>query len=230
MTAMDDREMRKEARARRKKFATALATIILGGLIAGVGFAIGLYRTGEEATVWGVAAGLGVGLAMGGLFMAWIMRPGANGWRPETEPLKRDRLQTQRARQLWVFPMVAILMLTLAAWSTEDILSGRGELSDFLMIGLPVLYAWLILAVTMGWDGQSRKNRRFLEDELTQVLRARAMIAGFVVLMAGATVALGLGAWRPEVGVAALPFALTAGAVAAGIRFAWLDREFGKDG
>ena len=35
------------------------------------------------------------------------------------------------------------LRASLASWSTGDILSGRGELSDFLMIGLPVLYAWL---------------------------------------------------------------------------------------
>ncbi len=49
MTAMDDREMQKEARARRGKFVGSLATVALGVAMAGVGFVIGSGRTGEEA-------------------------------------------------------------------------------------------------------------------------------------------------------------------------------------
>jgi hypothetical protein len=81
----------------------------------------------------------------------------------------------------------------------------------------------------MGWDGGSRKNKRFLEDELTQSLRARSMILAFFVLMAGATVSLGLGLWRAEVGILSLPFVLAAGGASAGLRFAWLFREAGRD-
>lgn len=230
MTAMDDRELRKEARARRTKFASALASIILGAMMSGFGFAVGGARTGDEATGWGVLAGVGVGLALGGAILAWILRPGANGWRIETEPLKRDRLQAQRVRQLWIFPIVTLLFLVQSTLAVQDILAGEGSFGDYISAPLPVIYAWVVASITMGWDRQTRANKRFLEDELTSVLRARAIGAAFVVLMFGATVAFGLGLWRAELGIAALPFVLSAAGATAGIRFAWLDREFGKDG
>jgi hypothetical protein len=47
--------------------------------------------------------------------------------------------------------------------------------------------------------------------------------------MAGTTIALGLGLWRLETGLIALPFALAAAGATAGLRFAWLDREAGRD-
>jgi hypothetical protein len=85
-------------------------------------------------------------------------------------------------------------------------------------------------ALAMGWDGNSRKNRRYLEDELTEALRARAVVWAFGVLMAGGTVALCVGLWRPEMGVADLPFAMVAAGATAALRFALLDREAGRDG
>lgn len=230
MTAMDDRELRKEARARRTKFANALATIVLGAMAAGFGFVMGAQRTGDEATGWGVLAGVGIGLTLGGAILAWILRPGSNGWRIETEPLKRDRLQAQRVRQLWIFPIVTLALLVLSTIDMQAILAGEGSFRHFIGVSLPVLYAWIVASITMGWDHQSRTNKRFLEDELTGVLRARATGAAFVVLMFGATIAFVLGLWRPEIGIAALPFVLAGAGATAGIRFAWLDREFGKDG
>ena len=230
MTAMDDREIRKEARSRVRKFRGALAVVVLGALMVGIGFTIGMQRTGDDATVWGVVAGVGIGLALGGLVLCWIMRPGATGWQVETEPTKRDRLQAQRARQLWLFPLVTIAFLAQSTLAMQDILAGEGSFGDYVSAPLPVIYAWLIASITLGWDHQSRANRKFLEDELTGVLRARAISAAFVVLMIGATVAFTLGLWRPEAGVMALPFVLAGAGATAGIRFAWLDREFGKDG
>lgn len=230
MTAMDDREMRKEARARRGKFTGGLAGIVLGAILSAVGFAIGTARTGDEATGWGVLAGVGVGLALGGAIIAWVKRPGATGWRTESEPLKRDRLQTQRARQLWILPLVTAAFLIQSTFAVQDILAGEGGFADFISAPLPVLYAWVVAMITMGWDHQSRANRRFMEDELTAVLRSRAIGAAFVVLLAGATIAFGLGLWRPALAIAALPFVLSAAGATAGIRFAWLDREYGKDG
>lgn len=230
MTAMDDREIRKEARSRARKFRGALAAVVLGALMAGIGFAIGAQRTGDDATGWGVLAGVGCGLAVGGLALCWILRPGATGWRSETEPTKRDRLQAQRAYQLWLFPLVTIAFLAQSTLAMQDILAGEGSFGDYVSAPLPVIYAWLIASITLGWDHQSRTQRRFLEDELTAVLRAKAITAAFVVLMVGATLAFGLGLWRADIGIAALPFVLAASGATAGIRFAWLDREFGKDG
>ena len=230
MTAMSDREMQKEARSRRGKFVGAVATVVVGALLSGVGFAVGGALTGDDATSWGVLAGLGAGLAVGGAIIAWIKRPGANGWRIETEPSKRDRLQTQRVRQLWIFPIVTLAFLVHSTLSMQDILAGEGSWADYIGAPLPVLYAWVVAMITMGWDHQSRTNQRFLEDELTGVLRTRAIGAAFVVLMVGTTLAFGLGLWRAEIGIAALPFVLASAGATAGIRFAWLDREFGKVG
>ena len=230
MTAMDDRELRKEARARRRKFRGALAAILLGAVMVGMGFAVGAQRSGDAATGWGVLAGAGLGLALGGAVLAFILRPSSQGWRTENEPTKRDRLQAQRARQLWLFPLVTIAFLVQSTLAMQDILAGQGSFGDYISAPLPVIYAWLIASITLGWDHQSRTHRKFLEDELTGVLRARAVSAAFVALMFGATVAFGLGLWRAELGIAALPFVLSAAGATAGIRFAWLDREFGKDG
>ncbi|WP_428151821.1 hypothetical protein [Brevundimonas sp.] len=227
---MEDRELRKEARRRRTKFASALASIVLGAMMVGVGFVVGNARTGDDATGWGFLAGVGLGVALGGAILAWILRPGAHGWRVETEPLKRDRLQAQRVRQLWIFPIVTLIFLIQSTLAVQDILAGEGSFGDFASASLPVIYAWVVASITMGWDHQTRVNRRFLDDELTGVLRARAVSAAFVVLMLGSTIAFVLGLWRSELAIAAMPFVLSAAGATAGIRFAWLDREFGKDG
>lgn len=230
MTAMDDRELHKEAKARQRKFRGALATIVLGAMMAGLGFVMGLARTGDEGTGWGVLAGVGVGLVFGGALFAWIKRPGETGWKTEGAQTKRDRLQAERARQLWLLPLVGVAFLLQSVNAIQEILAGEGGFASWLRALVPVLYAWVVAAIAMGWDHQSRTNRRFMEDELTAVLRARAIGAAFVVLMLGATIAFGLGLWRIDLGVIAMPFVLTAAGATAGIRFAWLDREYGKDG
>ena len=230
MSVMDDGEMRREARARRQKFRTALVAVLIGGLMTGVGFAVGAQRSDSDATGWGVLAGVGVGLCLGGAILAWLLRPDATGRCAEATQSKRDRLQAQRARQLWLFPLVTIAFLVQSTLAMQDILAGQGSFGDYVNAPLPVLYAWLIALITLGWDHQSRTHRKLMEDELTGVLRARAIGAAFVVLMVGVTVAFGLGLWRPSVGIMAVPFALAAAGATAGIRFAWLDREFGKDG
>lgn len=229
MTIMDDRELDRETRARRRKFIGALAIVVVGAVMVGMGFMFAETRTGDDATAAGVLAGVGFGFVVGGAILAWIMRPGATGWRTETEPLKRDRLQAQRSRQLAIFPIVTLAFLAQSSLAVQNILAGEAGLADYISAPLPVLYAWVIAAIVMGWDHQSRSQKRFLEDELTVVLRARAMAAAFVVLMAGATVAFGVGLWRQDYAIAALPFVLSLAGVTAGVRFAWLDREAGRD-
>lgn len=222
---MDDR--RDEPRARSRKYWGALLAMGLGGLMVGLGFSLGAERTGDAATGWGVLAGVGVGVALGGAILAWLSRPGA---RTETDTLKRDRLQAHRARQLWILPIVNIAFLVQSTTAIQDILEGTGSIGDFITAPLPVLYAWVVALIAMGWDHQSRAQRRYMEDELTQALRARAIGAAFVVLLIGATVVFGLGLWRADLGVFAMPYALALAGATAGLRFAWLDREFGKDG
>ncbi len=228
MTAMIERDIEREARARRAKFRLALTLACIGAVATAAGFVVGSDRTGDAATGWGVLAGIGFSMIVGGAVYAWTSRPGDQRWRDERPQTRVDRLQASRAWQLWLFPMASLAFLVPGTLAIREILAGEGTFGDYLGVSLPVLYAWVVAAITLGWDHQSRTHRRFLEDELTQALRARAMIAAFGVLMAGATVAFGLGLWRAELGIAALPFALTAAGATAGIRFAWLDREAGR--
>ncbi|WP_332678110.1 hypothetical protein [Brevundimonas sp.] len=194
------------------------------------GFMLGQGLEGDAATGAGVLTGVGFSCVLVGAVFAWRLRPGDRSWMSEAPQGKRDRLQAQRSSQLFMFPAVAVIFLALALEPVRHVMEGEGRLRDYLSILLPVLYAWVTAAIAMGWDHNSRQNRRFLEDELTIVIRARAMTAAFLVMMTGATAAFALFLVRPEFGAMGLLAALAAGGGTAGVRFAWLDREAGQDG
>ena len=214
----------------RPAYQVALAQMLAGGAACAAGV-LGQWNAGSDAeNGWGLLVGIGVAGFFVGLAKLWIERQidlaGIEGGGAR----KRERMQAQRASMLWALPIVTVLMLGLALEPARDVLAGETVGRGYFWLGMPVLYAWFITATTMGWDVYSRKNRRFLDDELTRVLRMRALTPAFAVLMAGVTIALVLGLVRPLMGIVALPFVLAAAAATAGIRFAWLDREAGRDG
>lgn len=219
--------------ARRRYSLTGIGLTVAGVVICAAGF-IGGYGPGRtSSTAWGVLAGLGFATTLIGVVKLWLDHQIDLEAKDPGGAHKRERLQAQRAYQLWLFPVITVLLLGLSIEPLLAFLSGGPEgldLSDVSRIAMPVLYAWIVPMIVMGWDAYSRKNRRFLDDELSRALRARAMTAGFVALMIGTTVAFGLGLIAPELGVAAMLFALTTGGAATGIRFAWLYCEAGKDG
>jgi len=227
---VDEQELARTRRERARKFYGGLALAFVGLAAVAVGWVVAQGKSGDAATGPGFAVGLGAAFVLGGALVAWTARPGNRGWMSQGSQGKRERLQGQRSRQLFLFPLVALIFTGLAIEPANEIVSGAGGLRDYLSVTLPVLYAWLTAAIAMGWDGQSRRNRRFLEDELTLAIRARAMTAAFLVLMIGATAALGLALARPQLGAVALLVALAAAGATAGVRFAWLDREAGQDG
>ncbi|MBU2418690.1 MAG: hypothetical protein KKG14_08300 [Alphaproteobacteria bacterium] len=227
---MDEQVLARMGRERLRKFWSALALTGLGLLAAGVGFAIGQARSGDAATGWGALAGVGASFVVVGIAVAWLNRPGDRRWMTEASQGRRERLQAGRSRQLFLYPVVALVFLLIAIDPVRQVVAGDGRLRDLLSILLPVVYAWLTAAVAMGWDAYSWQNRRFLEDELTVVIRARAMVAAFFVLMTGSTLSLALLLVRPELGVIALLVSLAAAGCTAGARFAWLDHEAGQDG
>ncbi|WP_298163643.1 hypothetical protein [Brevundimonas sp.] len=231
MTNARNRSDDRPVRGRGWKYMAGLVAAGLGAGMAVVGLNPGATRLGDvfsDANA-GIVTGIGIGLFVVGLMIAWKLRPGGPASRGEDEPGKRERMQAQRSMLLWLFPIVTLIFLYQSTRAIPLILAGDDAVSNYMSVLLPVLYAWLAASVTMGWDGNSRKNRRYLEDELTQVLRARAIVWAFLVLMSGTTIALGLGLWRLELGLVALPFALAAAGATAGLRFAWLDREAGRD-
>lgn len=210
-----------------------IAMIVIGvaALVGGTGFALLVGTEGDQATTAGVAAGFGFGLVIVGALMAWCGRPGQPiNVAGSGEGARREKLQQARTRQLVLYPLVLLLFMAQAHMAMQRVLGGDHNLGAYVQILLPVLYGWLIPVLVMGWDWHAQKNRRLLEDELTQVMRARSMILAFVVLMSGVTVAMGLGLWRADYGVMALPYVLALGGASAGLRFAWLDREAGRDG
>jgi len=224
MALMTDQQARREAQSRRNQFWMSAGLMALGVVIAATGCI--LWRTGgAEAGGAGIVAGVGAGLVLVSAISAWSKRPWDQRWRSEPIQTRRDRLQAQRTRLLWTFPVVGMALLFVAHQTLTDVHDGGFRAIDYLRISLPVLYAWLVVLVVLGWDKQSLVNRRFLDDELTQVFRARALKAAFIVLMSGTTIALPLTLWKPEVGVMAMIVALTAAGAAAGFRFAWLDRQ-----
>lgn len=209
----------------------AIAVIGAAALAGGTGFAVMVGTDGDQATTAGVVAGVGFALVIVGALMAWCGRPGRPIDMTESgEGARREKLQRARTRQLIIYPVVMLMFMVQAHIAMQRVLGGDHNLGAFVQILLPVLYGWLIPVLVMGWDWHAQKNRRLLEDELTQVMRARSMILAFVVLMSGVTVALGLGLWRADYGVMALPYVLALGGSSAGLRFAWLDREAGRDG
>lgn len=227
---MDEQALARLGRERLRKFWSAIALIVLGLMAAAVGFTIGQGRSGDTATGWGVLAGVGASFVVVGVAVAWLNRPGDRRWMAEAPQGKRERLQAGRSRQLFLYPVVALVFLLIAIDPVRDVVAGQGRLRDYLSILLPVLYAWLTAAVAMGWDAYSRQNRRFLEDELSAMIRARAMVAAFLVLMTGATMSLALLLVWPDLGAVALLVSLAAAGSTAGARFAWLDHEAGRDG
>lgn len=165
-----------------------------------------------------------------GLFIALLRRPGEAARRlAETTPGRSEKAQAERAWLLTLIPLTMVFFASRAVGWVGRVLDGSAGLSDVLFLGAAILYAWLGPIVVMGWDGGSRRNRRYLEDELSQHIRARSIMLGFFVLLAGVTAALALALWNPVWTAQALPLAMSAAGAAAALRFVWLDRQAARD-
>jgi len=145
-----------------------------------------------------------------------------------TKQPRRERLQAERTRQLWLFPLISVVMLVVAANAWRDIQAGETGFLDYMRLGLPIFYAWLVVAVVMGWDFISLRERKYLDDELSRAFRAQSLGLAFVVLMAAGTIVLAISLWRPDWTVPSIVLAVTLGGSVAGARFAWLDRQAGR--
>ena len=112
---------------------------------------------------------------------------------------------------------------------SADFLAGDRTMPvSFVVVGAGI-WGILLPMMVMGWDGQGRKARRFLDDELTRSFRARAIILGFWVLLPGVAAVYVLGLGRPDWAVAALPLVMTVAGAAACLRFALLHRAAERD-
>ena len=142
---------------------------------------------------------------------------------------RRDRAQRSRARQLTglSFGMVGMLMLsTQGVWR---LMHGTGDRHDLMFPAIAALLAWMVPMLVMGWDGESRRERKWLEDELTREWRGRAMALGFLVLLGGMSGLYLVGLWRPDLAMVGFPAVLMGSGMVVGLRFAWLDHQAESD-
>lgn len=214
--------------AGRKANRFQIVLIALGlGVAAGVG---GFLLTwdgdaGERLTGRLLMAG-GVVVAIVGGVLAWRFRPTDDDRAAlEAGSNRRDREQKQRRVSLFMIPGQSLIALALGLPAVGRIVAGEADFVDGWLALIVMLWAWVSVLLLQGWDGGSRKARKFLEDEWTRVVRASALSWGYVTLLAGVSIAYGVSLWRPQWTPLALAIILAVGAAVPALRFALLDRS-----
>lgn len=138
----------------------------------------------------------------------------------------RDIVQKQRAVSMALMPVMSLFLVTRGISGAWDIANGRGDMPDWLMTCLSPMISVMVLLMVAGLDNPGdKKMKRLLEDELTLSFRRDALGVALAVAMIGLLVVFGLGLWRPEAAVAALPGLMFVTALAAGLRYWQLDRR-----
>ena len=216
--------MRRERRRKRLEIA---AMVMLAVGMAIVGFTVAVTDSYPGLAVWENRFGLfGLGLAgLGAIVGLATWRSRAERRALDARLTRRDKAHGFRARQLATMPFAMVGVLVIAVMSLSRIMRGEGDTGDLMFAGLVALLAWVVPAIVMGWDGGSRQERKWLEDELSREWRGQAMAVGFVVLMAGVSGLYLLGLWRPDWAMLGLPIVMLGSGAVAGLRFAWLDRQ-----
>ena len=226
-----DREGAQQAQARARRFKGGLLAVGLAAAAGAMGLVLAMDGSAVEQRNALIVLAVAGAVAVVGAVLAATARPNAETRSLDAGLSRRDREQRQRRATLFAMPFQVMFALVLGVPAVNRLLSDAPRSWDWVVAGLVVLWAWVIPAAVMGWDVASRKAKKFLEDELTQALRGRAMTLGYVVLLAGVSAVYLLGLWRPDWAMIAFPFALAAGAVTPALRFALLDRAAeGDDG
>ena len=226
---MDDELQRAKVNERRRVRRLRMVAA-LGGMGATAGV-LGLVLAGNGE---GWASAAGVVLALAGLGAAVASFPLAGRYLPDGDTIRvenarggyRDMVQKKRAVSMALMPLTSLFLVyrgTLGAW---NIASGQGERLDWMMVGLSPMISIVLLMMVAGLDNRGdKKMKRLLEDELTLSFRRDALNAALAAAMVGLLVVFGLGLWRAEAAVAALPGLMFVTASAAGLRYWQLDRR-----
>lgn len=232
------RERRREGRFKWAWFVVGIgAAAAVMGLVAGTDGVDPDGASGWAARTAGGVENLSTGaLAIGatlvalGAIMALFNRPGAAAKRlAQHVPGAAEKAHQDRSYLLVIVPLTMVFFASRAVPGVGRMVDGTADLGDKLFLGVALLYAWLGPLIVMGWDGGSRRNRQYLEDELSRHIRARSITFAFFVLLAGTSGALALAVFNPVWAVQALPLVLAGAGAAASLRFAWLDRQAGRD-
>lgn len=216
----------------------------IGGLLtfAGTGSTIVGVVARDDGLEPGLKAGIDgqwtngailVGLALvtlAVLLLAATYQTRASRMRSPTDPHQEARAQRRRAGMLVLYSIVLMVASFGASLEIHRSMVGVERDGDGQLLGVVIAYAWLVPIILMGWDWQSIRDRRWLNDELSRQMRTRAVMVSFFVLLLGVTTALVLTILQPVWGLMALPPTLGLAVSAAGLSFVWLDWKAGRGG
>lgn len=212
----------RESRRQRREV-IGLILMAVGFLLAGLGLAF------EDS--WGVTLanqiliGAAVTGGAGALIVLTTVRSRTDRARLAARETRRDRTQRLRRMRMVSMPFAGVGVVVLSLMAVSRIVAGEGDAGDFMWAALLPLCAWVVPLMVLGWDREGRRDRKWLEDELTREWRGRALSLGFLVLMGGMSGLYLIGLYRPEWAMLGFPVVLTGAAGAVGLRYAWLDGQ-----
>ena len=213
-------------RQRRRLLAALPLTFGTGGLIGVLCVAI----TGMAKGVWlwpTVAGGvLALALTIWGGVLLRSAEPDGNTLALEKHSGWVDKAQRERVYGMLYTCISALILLPIGLSAASDIMVGDSNpvrhVGALAGLFIPLVQ---ILLLTGRDGGITKKMRKYLDDEHTQALRARACGTGLAVAMGAASVVYLIGLWRPEVAVVLMLPVIFAGSFAAVIHYGLLERK-----
>lgn len=226
MEEADWRELEAREAKRRFRFKVALIVLMMAVMVDVAVAAAVMRGTAPPTPVTVVVlASLTLGLAV----LTAIFAPGDDARRLATGAGRRDREQRARTGRMFGMCVTSAVLAVVAVLHGGGFFARKPEFPAMMMVIAFAIVILILPAMVMNWDGEGRAARRFLEDELTQAFRAKAIVTGFWVLLPGALGVYLAGLWWTEQAIAYMPLVLWAGAAAACLRFALLHRAADRD-
>ncbi len=219
-----DRQRRTLLAALPLAFGAPALIVVFGVAIAGLAQGVWLWVT--------IASGL---VAVGVTTWGAIQLKAAN---PDDQTLALTKRtdwidEAQRGRVYWMLYscLIGLIMVPIGLSAAGDMVSGDRNIlkavNALFALFIPVMQ---ILVLTGRDGGITKKMRKYLDDEHTQVLRARACGTGLAVAMIAASGAYLIGLWRAEVAVVLMLPVLFLGSYAAVIHYGLLERKAERGG
>lgn len=218
--------LREHDRQRRRLLAALPLALGAPGLIV----VLGLVMAGkvEGPWLWATIAGgvVALGLTIWGGSLLRATDPDGNTLALAKRTDWIDEAQRGRVHAMLYTCIFAFIMLPISVSAAGDMVSDDGNpvrvVNAVMALFIPLIQ---ILMLTVRDGGITKKMRKYLDDEHTRALRARACGTGLVVAMGAASVVYLIGLWRAEVAVVLMLPVIFAGSFAAVIHYGLLERK-----